>query len=1047
MKFAHIADTHIKNIKYHKEYRQIFEQLYASLREEGVDYIIHCGDIAHTKTQLSPEFVDLCSEFLSSLADIAPTYVILGNHDGNLKNSGRMDAISPIVEALQHPQIHLLKNSGEVYLKDGFALNVLSIFDTANWQDPSNYENVNIALYHGSISNCQTDSGWVMEDGENDVNIFEEFDYAMLGDIHKQQSLDKYGKIRYPGSTVQQGFGECVDKGMLIWEIRGKNDFDVKSVTFNNPNPFITIELENGKVPELDIPNNALIRLVSREHITLEAMKKAVDIAQHRYRPDNITFLSKNINKNQVSQKSVDEVKNEDLRDVTVQRKLIKEFLSEYKLKDTVMNKVLELNDKYNLLVQSEEEVMRNVNWKLQKFEFDNLFNYGEGNSIDFSALNGIVGVFGKNFSGKTSIIDGLLYTMFNTTSKNERKNINIINFSKDSGRGYLQLLTDDGTVWSIDRQSNKFSKKTKGQEVIEAKTDLVFSSTSIDGVTEELNDITRNDTDKEIRKVFGTVEDFLLTSMSSQLDSLSFINEGSTKRKEIFAKFLDLQFFDKKFKLAKEESSNLKGALKRLEGRDFAKEIDEAQTELDETSVDRAIKVKEHDGLKSFLEQEKEKLNDINNLIKAVPAEIIDVAKVRSDLKDKRNQKISIQDQNMDLTSKMTSFKESIILIDDKLTEIDLADSNKILGDAAEVESKIKNTSLKLDKETQELLRLENQVSILDTVPCNNSYPTCRFIKDAYVAKANIPSKQEDIITLNKQKEQYDSDLNGLDTNAATEQISTHQKLLNKRKEFITACEKASLMISKNGAILDTLDIQITLLEGKESEYEKNKQAIESLEKLEAQKKILTTEISSLHTKIDNADKESKSLYKKIGSLEQKVENLQVSQEEVLNLQEEYSAYDLYTKCMHSNGIAYNIIKSKLPIINEEISKFLMNIVDFGIFFEDDGARLNIFIQHPTTEARPLEMGSGAEKTIAAMAIRLAMLSVSSLPKGDIFILDEPGTALDEENLEGFIRMLDMIKTHFKIVLLISHLEALKDCVDMQICIDRKDGQAFVNQ
>ena len=178
MKFAHIADTHIKNIKYHKEYRQIFEQLYASLREEGVDYIIHCGDIAHTKTQLSPEFVDLCSEFLSSLADIAPTYVILGNHDGNLKNSGRMDAISPIVEALQHPQIHLLKNSGEVYLKDGFALNVLSIFDTANWQDPSNYENVNIALYHGSISNCQTDSGWVMEDGENDVNIFEEFDYV-----------------------------------------------------------------------------------------------------------------------------------------------------------------------------------------------------------------------------------------------------------------------------------------------------------------------------------------------------------------------------------------------------------------------------------------------------------------------------------------------------------------------------------------------------------------------------------------------------------------------------------------------------------------------------------------------------------------------------------------------------------------------------------------------------------------------------------------------------------------------------------------------------
>ena len=35
MKFAHIADTHIKNLKYHYEYRAIFEQLYEKLKEEA----------------------------------------------------------------------------------------------------------------------------------------------------------------------------------------------------------------------------------------------------------------------------------------------------------------------------------------------------------------------------------------------------------------------------------------------------------------------------------------------------------------------------------------------------------------------------------------------------------------------------------------------------------------------------------------------------------------------------------------------------------------------------------------------------------------------------------------------------------------------------------------------------------------------------------------------------------------------------------------------------------------------------------------------------
>ena len=106
----------------------------------------------------------------------------------------------------------------------------------------------------------------------------------------------------------------------------------------------------------------------------------------------------------------------------------------------------------------------------------------------------------------------------------------------------------------------------------------------------------------------------------------------------------------------------------------------------------------------------------------------------------------------------------------------------------------------------------------------------------------------------------------------------------------------------------------------------------------------------------------------------------------------------------------------------------------------------LDIFIKHPKHGARLIEMGSGAEKTIAAMAIRLALLSVSSLPKPDIFILDEPGTALDAENMEGFVRIIDMVKSYFKTVILISHLDTLKDAVDMQIMIDKKNGFAHVS-
>ena len=49
----------------------------------------------------------------------------MGNHDGNLKNSTRQDALSPIVKALDLPALHLPKNAGEPVLEPAAARTVL----------------------------------------------------------------------------------------------------------------------------------------------------------------------------------------------------------------------------------------------------------------------------------------------------------------------------------------------------------------------------------------------------------------------------------------------------------------------------------------------------------------------------------------------------------------------------------------------------------------------------------------------------------------------------------------------------------------------------------------------------------------------------------------------------------------------------------------------------------------------------------------------------------------------------------------------------------
>ena len=1048
IKIAHMADIHIRNLKYHKEYKAVFEQLYSALKEEQVDLIYVGGDLAHTKTQLSPEYFDLCSDFLVNLGDIAPTYVILGNHDGNLRTAHRQDAVTPIVETLQHPNIHLLKNSGETIVMPGLVFNVFSIFDEDNWNDPSDPDSINIAFYHGSITGCKTDVGWTMQHGEKDVSIFDKFDFAMLGDIHKtNQTLDEEGRVRYCGSLVQQNHGETNDKGFLLWEIESKDDFTVRHIRLENPKPFITIELtRQGRMPKnLNVPLGSRIRLVSNNNLPLNKMRRALDIAKTRFKPESVSFLNRAVGKAADESEFSSSILKEDLRDVTVQERLIREYLEDYELEEDTLQKVFELNKKYNSIVEENEEVSRNVNWRLKSIEWDNLFNYGEDNYINFESLEGIVGIFGKNYSGKSSIIDSILYAIFNSTSKNERKNLNIINQNKEYGYGKAVLSVDESD-FIIERRSEKYVKKLKGEETMEAKTELSFNvKNNVSGEIIELNDLTRNDTDKKIRKMFGTLEDFLYSSMSSQIGSLSFIGEGSTRRKEILAKFLDLEIFERKYKLAKEDAADLRGALKRIEGREFDEETFEVEKEIIANENLTRAHEEECEKLQKYLDSSNLNVSNIQKKIDSVPAVIIDIVSLRDQLKNKKYEIKSVAALLSDLNSDR---EENIATLDKVNNFIDGFDIGELELRKKEYEqhySQLDQLFSEIKEDKNNISLKQQKIQLLSEVPCGDAFPTCKFIKDAHEAKVSIIADTENLAKIKLQCTELKGVADQYDIEKIEDSIGKYQKILQKKKDIELFLANNKLEIEKNEAVVNKLEHEIEKLQLKVKEYEDNKEAIENIEDLLLEKKRITNIIHKAEKQLELCHGETLELYKLHGSLEQKLKNLIDVKNELALLRQEYAAYDLFQKCTHSGGISYDIIKKKLPVINNEIAKVLANVVDFEIFFEEEGKRLNIFIKHPNFDPRPLEMGSGAEKTIAAMAIRLALLSVSNLPKPSLFILDEPGAALDETSMEGFIRILDMVKSYFKTVLLISHLDSLKDIVDTQLSIERNGDFAYV--
>ena len=130
-KIYHLADLHIRNLKRHNEYREVFNKFLERVKNDDIQnsVIYIAGDIAHAKTEMSPELVKEISWFLTECSKLRETILITGNHDCNLNNSSRMDSLTPIVNALNLKNFYYLKT--DPYNFEGLPSSLFDVSYTA----------------------------------------------------------------------------------------------------------------------------------------------------------------------------------------------------------------------------------------------------------------------------------------------------------------------------------------------------------------------------------------------------------------------------------------------------------------------------------------------------------------------------------------------------------------------------------------------------------------------------------------------------------------------------------------------------------------------------------------------------------------------------------------------------------------------------------------------------------------------------------------------------------------------------------------------------
>lgn len=1041
-KIAHLADVHWRGLSRHQEYRDIFEKVFQKMRALGPDIIYIGGDIVHSKTQgISPELIDSLVWWFTEMSQIAPVHVILGNHDGILLNKDRQDTITPIIKALDSPNIYLYKKSG-VYPTgfDGFNWCVFSCFDEKNWKNvkPSS-DSVDIALFHGGVWGSLTDIDWKIE-GDVEVSFFDDYDFALLGDIHRVQYLNDEKTIAYCGSTIQQNYGEDTNKGFLFWDIRGKDDFDVQFHRIDGTQPFITVDWAGNVSKTLekvkDHPEGARYRIRTKEAIPSVEWKHLCNELEILKGPTEVVSKDEHqVDTQIISTETVSLFKN-DLKDPDVLVNLIQEYFGEADLSKKDWRDLERLTRRYFKSISRSGKLTPNNKWSLKSLEFDNTFSYGKGNSIDFESLTGITGIFGRNARGKSSIVGTLMYCLYNTTDRGSIKNLHVINTRK--GHCLAKATVGiGGDLVRIERQSVKNTDR-RGNE--SALTSLnIFKVDEAGNEIEDLSREQRRVTEKALRELIGTSDDFLLTSLASQGEMNAFIKQRNTARKYVLTRFLGLDIFERMSSLAKDESKVIQAQVKSAPDRDWDASI--AESILEKQEVTEKIKTLENDLSEARLDKSKiqMRLNSFDNANVVTPSDV----KRQEEIIDGAKNTIESLKKNLgDLINEQKEIQEKIDKIKKVKEKTSIEDLRERLDSQRDLETSLIEIKHSHERELTLLKAQKRSASKLSEVPCGDQFPMCKFIKDSHKDKQRIEDQEEKVEILLDQLNSAQLSLDRIKKENLPEKIQKYEALIKLESELkIKQTKKGSEI---RNAKSDIEGFKRKILRSTDDLNDLKSRMIDS--DVDAELESLKAQLYDLQQKITSLDAERLSSASRLGRVENALETFHKEKKKFQALKQKWRIFDLFTQAVSKRGVPLQIIMSQLPVINAEISKILQSVVSFTIELEADpnSNAMDVYINYGDSR-RIIEVASGMEKMIASLAIRVALINVSSLSKPDVLIIDEGFGSLDDVNVEACNRLLTSLKKWFKSILIISHVDGVKDVVDNVIDITRNGKDAKV--
>ena len=787
-------------------------------------------------------------------------------------------------------------------------------------------------------------------------------------------------------------------------------------------NPYPTYNYTN--MPnniDASILENPYIQVIwedTPENFTQERIKSVKQYFMKKYSSTNINVITKVKTSNDDSMQTIDVSVN--IMDKNYQKELIKSLL-ESKGQDQYLDQVMNIDLAVeNRMLAKEVEVTPFKRWYIKKIEFSNFLSYGQNQVIDFEKCNGITVVESDppNFGGKTVLtVDLLLFLFFNTTTKTQKAEEIFNRFTDVNKVNVKGDIVIDGEEYVIARQIER--KKSKAGEW-NVKTELEFFKKLADGQLQNFTGEQRRETEDFMKKSIGTMDDFLMTIVTTASNLEDLLESKPTARGQVLSRFLGLEFLKKKEETGKEIYS--------------------------EFSKGMMSNVYNTESLKQDNETSAEEITRMKNEIKDMTKNIGDV--------DARLQKGQEYKDNL-LKSKFTDLdKELIVLNPIKLqSEIsDLEGSSERLkvqiNDVKIIEPKEfyhedKHDEIKDEMKTVngELVLAQNKVEeIEDLVKKFGDGIQCEHCGIKLMEAALTKKKIDELSDWEKKVFQLSKKWKDLDSK---------EKSYTQLKKDFDEYERNKLIKEKYEISLESNEMKLTNVKDKLKRYEEVQDKIKKNNEIDAQ-------LVKAGLRIDELIGEKRG-YERIQTTNStQIENLEARIEKnngiILKIAEEFERekiYKIYVEIYGKNGITKMIMRTMMPLINSELQRLLQDSCYFNleIRINDKNEVEFIMIDNSTGVEKLMVSGSGYERTIAAMALRAVLSKVCSLPKPNLMVFDEVFGKISNDNLEMVGEFFTKMKEYFEKIFVITHNPLVNNWSNNVVRINKVDNISKVLQ